>query len=121
MPQKYSITFADILYLFTHQQTIFTMDTTKRKKTGGRQKGTPNKTTHEIRTVIAKMIDDYYYSEKFAKDIEELEPRERVQAMEKLLQYSLPKLQNTTLDVAMEKKHTIEDRLIELSDEESEE
>lgn len=90
----------------------------KGKKTGGRQLGTPNKTTGVVRSAIAKMLDDYFNSDTFAKDIAELEPKDRVAAMEKFAAYVSPKLQATTLDMVVENKKTIEDRLAELSDEE---
>lgn len=86
-----------------------------RTKTGGRKKGTPNKTTSPVREVISKMLDSYYNSETFAADIDALEPRDRVAAMERLTAYAVPKLQSTTLEAVVEKKSTIEDKLIELS------
>ena len=61
------------------------------------------------------MLDSYYNSETFAADIEALEPRDRVAAMERLTAYAVPKLQSTTLEAVVEKKSTIEDKLIELS------
>lgn len=87
-------------------------------KYGGRKAGTPNKVTSTIRNVLSKTMDDYFMSKQFAEDIVSLEPKERVAIMEKLLQYAVPKLQATTLDVATEKKKTIEDTLIALSEEE---
>ena len=83
--------------------------------------GTPNKTSAVVRGAIAKMLDGYFNSETFAQDIAELDPKDRVAAMEKFAAYVAPKLQTTTLDVASETKKTIEDKLVELSeDEESE-
>lgn len=92
----------------------------KGKKTGGRQAGTPNKTSATVRGAIAKMLDNYFNSEDFKKDIECLEPKDRVAAMEKFAAYVAPKLQTTTLDMTVENKKTIEDRLVELSDDEEE-
>ena len=89
----------------------------KGKKTGGRVAGTPNKTSGKVRQAISVMLDSYYNSDLFEKDIKELEPKDRVAAMEKLASYVAPKLQATTLDVALETKQTIEDRLIDLSEE----
>ena len=84
-------------------------------KTGGRVAGTPNKVSSKVRNMLAKITDDYYSSEQFKKDLRDLEPKDRVQAMEKFTSYVAPKLQSTTLDVATETKKTIEDRLIALS------
>ena len=90
----------------------------KGKKTGGRQAGTPNKASAAVRGAIAKMLDDYFTSETFANDIAELEPKDRVAAMEKFTAYAVPKLQSTTIDATVEKKNTIEDKLIELAEDE---
>lgn len=93
----------------------------KGKKTGGRVAGTPNKTSAVVRGAIAKMLDGYFNSETFAQDIADLDPKDRVAAMEKFAAYVAPKLQTTTLDVASEKKKTIEDKLVELSGDDDEE
>lgn len=93
----------------------------KGKKTGGRVAGTPNKTSAVVRGAIAKMLDEYFNSETFARDIEGLDPKDRVAAMEKFAAYVAPKLQTTTLDVASEMKKTIEDKLVELSGDDDEE
>lgn len=93
----------------------------KGKKTGGRVAGTPNKTSAVVRGAIAKMLDGYFNSETFEQDIAELDPKDRVAAMEKFAAYVAPKLQTTTLDVASETKKTIEDKLVELSGDDDEE
>lgn len=90
----------------------------KGKKTGGRRAGTPNKASAAVRGAIAKMLDAYFTSDTFENDIAELEPKDRVAAMEKFAAYVSPKLQSTTLDMTIESNKTIEDRLAELSDEE---
>lgn len=91
------------------------------RKTGGRIAGTPNKISATVRGAIAKMLDEYFNSDIFVKDIAELEPKDRVAAMEKFTAYVAPKLQTTTLDVATETKKTIEDKLVELAGDEEEE
>lgn len=83
--------------------------------------GTPNKTSAVVRGAIAKMLDGYFNSETFAQDIAELDPKDRVAAMEKFAAYVAPKLQTTTLDVASETKKTLEDKLVELSGDDDEE
>lgn len=97
---------------------IFLHTMAKGKKTGGRQAGTPNKASAAIRGAIAKMLDEYFTSDTFVNDIAELEPKDRVSAMEKFAAYVSPKLQTTTLDMTIENKKTIEDKLAELSDDE---
>ncbi len=86
----------------------------KGKKTGGRQKGTPNKTSATVRKAIADIINNYYDSETFISDIAALKPKDRVDAMEKLAAYVVPKLQATSIDIAEDSVKTIEDKLIEL-------
>ncbi|MGS0747309.1 hypothetical protein [Halpernia sp. GG3] len=58
-------------------------------KTGGRVKGTPNKTTAEtkeiLQTIVMKEIDN------LGEMLEKLEPLDRVNAIAKLLPYILPK------------------------------
>lgn len=70
--------------------------TPKRKKTGGRKAGTPNKVTTDLRIRIADLIDVHF--DKLIEDIEQLEPKERIDAMIKLFEYSLPKLQRVEVD-----------------------
>lgn len=86
------------------------------KKTGGRRKGTPNKTTSTLRTVISKIVNDYYNSDKLKKDIEGLKPKERVDMMEKLAAYVMPKLQSIDLNAEVKTERTIEDTLVELAE-----
>lgn len=88
-----------------------------RPKTGGRQKGTPNKTASLVREAISKKLDEYFNSEDFEKDLKKLKPKERVEAMEKFAAYAVPKLQTINLDAVVEQKETIEDRLAKLSGE----
>ena len=62
----------------------------------GRPKGVPNKTTIDLRQWINNFIDDN--RELIKKDWKELEPKDRIVLFEKLLKYSLPTLQSTTLN-----------------------
>lgn len=66
------------------------MANTSGKKYGGRQKGTPNRMTKELRSVLK----DVLYKE--LDDIQErfnlLEPKERIELLIKLLPYALPKV-----------------------------
>ena len=64
----------------------------KGKKTGGRQKGTPNKNTKPLRDWFLSLIDENRTQIK--KDLQTLEPKERLQWIEKILPYVLPKVVN---------------------------
>lgn len=67
----------------------------------GRPKGVPNKTTTDLRQWVNNFIDDN--RQQIEKDWKCLEPRDRIFLFEKLLKYSLPTLQATTLTTDFEK------------------
>lgn len=64
--------------------------TTKRAKTGGRKKGTPNKITGTLRDWLFKLVNEN--RRQIEKDFAELQPKERLQMLEKILPYILPKV-----------------------------
>jgi hypothetical protein len=69
-------------------------------KTGnpnGRPRGTPNKVTTDLRTWISDLLDSNRL--QIAKDIEQLEPQQRVMIFEKLLSYVVPKIQSVEAKV----------------------
>jgi hypothetical protein len=86
----------------------------KGKKTGGRVAGTPNKLSQKIRNNISAVLDEYFDSETFKKDLAGLDAKDRISAVEKLVSFIVPRMQATTLDVSVEKSETIEDKLIDL-------
>jgi type III secretory pathway component EscR len=59
------------------------------KKTGGREKGTPNKVTADLRSWIKELLENN--TAQFEKDLKRLEPQQRTLLFEKLLQYAIPK------------------------------
>jgi hypothetical protein len=61
------------------------------KKTGGREKGTPNRLTKELRTILRDMIADEL--DALPKTLEGLPPKERLDLVIKLLPFCLPKVQ----------------------------
>ncbi|MEO8853522.1 MAG: DUF5681 domain-containing protein [Ginsengibacter sp.] len=67
----------------------------------GKPKGAANKTTTDLRQWINNFIDDN--RKQIQTDWKALEPKERVILFEKLLKYSLPTLQATSLDFGFEK------------------
>lgn len=56
----------------------------------GRPKGTPNKVTSTIRNWIVELINDN--REQIQKDLQLLDPKDRLSFIEKLLPYILPKV-----------------------------
>jgi len=62
------------------------------QKTGGRQAGTPNKVTGELREWITDLINEN--RDKIREDFKKLRPRDRLFITEKLMKYVLPTLQS---------------------------
>lgn len=87
---------------------------------GGRQKGTPNKTTATIREYIAAAWERYESSGQFKDDLDALDPATRAVVMEKYAQYISPKMKSVDVDLTQRATITIEDRLRELCREEDE-
>lgn len=86
------------------------------RKTGGRQKGSLNKSTMLGKAAIVELLADYNNSGLMASDFAQLEPKDRLLIVEKLMQYTMPKMQSTAIDIVdTEKKKTIEDTLSELA------
>lgn len=91
----------------------------KRKKTGGRVKGTPNKLTALNRKAIEGVLADYNRSGLFTQDFLSLEPKDRITIAERLIQYTTPKMQSTTVDLVAENTEcTIDIMLRKLAEEE---
>ena len=66
------------------------MANTTGKKYGGRKKGTPNRLTKELRTLLKDVL--YSELETIDERLELLEPKERVELLIKLMPYALPKV-----------------------------
>ena len=72
------------------------------QKTGGRVKGTPNKVTSTLREKISLFLDRKW--DVIEKDFDSLDAKDRIALFEKLLQYSIPKLQAVTEQDEEEKR-----------------
>ena len=66
------------------------MANTTGNKYGGRQKGTPNRITKELRTLLKDIL--YQELEQVQERLELLEPKERIELLIKLMPYTLPKV-----------------------------
>lgn len=62
----------------------------------GRPKGSINKTTFELRGLIADFLSNNF--EKISTDFELLQPKDRIKYYCELLNFGLPKLQTTILE-----------------------
>ncbi len=65
------------------------MANTTGKKYGGRQKGTPNRMTKELRSILKEII--YQELNDIEKRFEELEPKTRIELLIKMMPFILPK------------------------------
>ncbi len=130
----------------------------KGMKTGGRQKGTPNKDnplkgylrTHSeeyfkpkpqvdsdgspknlvrynkdgevvLKVPLVDSEGNPYVMSDFDVDMLKMDPDERVNAELRLLEFHTPKMKSVDVDMAVQERKTIEDRLIELSQDDDEE
>lgn len=80
----------------------------KRIKTGGRTKGTPNRTTSETKEILQKIVNKEI--DNLSQLLERLEPNERVNALSKLLPYIVPK--QSEINIEPKKIEPIEFRII---------
>ena len=93
----------------------------QRRKTGGRQKGSVNKVTAMTKAVISDLLSDYQDSGLMGSDFLSLEPKDRFQCAEKMMQYIMPKMQSTSVDFNNKTtKITIEQQLRELAEDQEE-
>lgn len=60
------------------------------KKYGGRQKGTPNRMTKELKSVLKDVL--FEEIEALQMRLDALKPKERVEVLIKLMPYALPKV-----------------------------
>ena len=79
------------------------MANTTGKKYGGRKKGTPNKTTAEIREKYKMLISESIDTLK--EDIDQLEPKDRIKAILELSKFVLPTLKATDLKIDESEKN----------------
>lgn len=67
----------------------------------GRPKGRPNKITQDTRAWLSAVIDKN--RRQMERDLKALEPKERLQILERLMQYVIPKQQATATTVDLER------------------
>ena len=76
----------------------------KRRKSGGRRPGTPNKITKDLREQITVLIKKNF--ERIESDFNKLDSEKRLIVLERYLKYCLPPLQN--LNIQAELKSQLE-------------
>ena len=83
------------------------------KKLGGRQKGTTNKTTQELKEIITRVVGNQL--DRLEKDLDMIRktnPAKAVEISSRLIDYVLPKQQK--LDIEGELKHKVEKIVVEI-------
>jgi hypothetical protein len=80
-----------------------------REKTGGRKLGSTNRAAADIKTKIANLIDERFDS--ILNDIALLEPKERVTAYLKFMEYVVPKQREQKIDLSTLTDEQIDDLL----------
>lgn len=65
---------------------------------GGRPKGTPNKTTTDLRAAVTSFLNANW--SRVQKEFDQLEAKDKLQFIDKMLAYSLPKLQAVQMDLS---------------------
>lgn len=73
------------------------MANTTGKKYGGRQKGTPNRLTKELRSILKEVI--YKELGSIEERLNQIEPKERIELMIKLMPYVFPKVQSESYKI----------------------
>lgn len=69
-------------------------------KTGGRQRGVPNKVTATLREYITQLVNGQRAQMK--RDLKALSPRDRLMFLEKMIAYVIPKQQATTIATSID-------------------
>jgi hypothetical protein len=72
--------------------------------------------TDATRDAIAMMIEDYIDSGLMSKDFLELEPKDRMNVVDKLLRYRLPQLSSVDVNATVTAKTELDEELRQLAD-----
>lgn len=77
----------------------------------GRPKGKPNKVTSELKSWIQQIIDGN--RDKFEEDLKELEPKDRLMIIEKLMNYVVPKQQAISVEAQVQAEYAELEKLLD--------
>jgi hypothetical protein len=76
----------------------------------GRPKGAPNKVTTDLRKWVECLIDKNL--KKMERDLKQLEPKDRLIILEKLMQYSIPKQQSISVEAQIQAEYGALEQLL---------
>ncbi len=68
----------------------------KRNKTGGREKGTPNKATANLKNTIQGIVERSF--ESIESDLHDMDKKDKLGFVLKLIEYVIPKQRETKID-----------------------
>lgn len=77
------------------------MATKEGQKTGGRAKGTPNRVTADLRGVLGQVLTTQMTPRKLNSLLKQLDPQQKINALTKLLEYTIPKMRSVEAKVDM--------------------
>jgi hypothetical protein len=97
-------------YLCTQKQVIMA-HVKGTPKTGGRKKGTPNKTTTDLKTWINELLNNN--RKQVETDLKTLEPKDRLIFLEKFMQYAVPKQQSVSVEAQIQAEYACIGKLLE--------
>ena len=86
-------------------------------KTGGRQKGTPNKVTTPTKEWLGSLLENK--REQFEEYLDNLEPNEFIKVYSNLLSYHIPKMNSVNIDAQINAEMNALTRLLETAPEEA--
>lgn len=94
----------------------FDKDTAKKAGRKSTRKGVQNKATRDLRELLRGLLDEQY--EQIVKDLKKLEPKERVNAYIRLIEYAIPKMQKVeqTVDVSTLTDEQVDELFKKLND-----
>lgn len=84
-----------------------------RKKTGGRRPGTPNKDNAPVKAALTELFNNNF--DKVQKDLDALEPKDRLNVILKLAEFVIPKPQRLDVELNATVKDTVTATLLELA------
>lgn len=85
----------------------------------GRPKGTPNKITGDIRDILKVVIDKEMTPIKISNLLKKLGPQQRLSALTKLLEFTIPKLQSISVQAQIEAEYEALERLLQTAPDEA--
>ena len=83
----------------------------------GRPRGKPNRVTADLKTWINELLNDNL--DLIVSDLGKLESRDRLQILEKLMQYVVPKQQSVSVEAQIQAEYASLERLLKTAPDEA--